>query len=168
MLQEWDKVHEPLDCFLFNSSENLFFYHEKLKLFSGKDFVGNYLEPELWKVIVKVVQSSGKRHALLLWKTDGEEIVVELVVLDWGSWEIIEDLSWKSVFGENGFVGIHGAGTGQTTQVLDAFFEAGNFGIKAKIKIAVVLVAFSAVETVGSVEFKNGEGMGKAVAIGDF
>jgi hypothetical protein len=65
-------------------------------------------------------------------------------------------------------VGIHGAGTGQTTQVLDAFFEAGNFGIKAKIKIAVVLVAFSAVETVGSVEFKNGEGMGKAVAIGDF
>lgn len=65
-------------------------------------------------------------------------------------------------------MGIHGTGTGQTTQVLDALFEAGNFDSKAKIKIAVVLVALSAVETGGSVEFKNREGMGKAVAIVDF
>jgi hypothetical protein len=64
-------------------------------------------------------------------------------------------------------MGIHGAGTGQATQVLNIFFEGREFGGKAKIKIAIVLVAFSAVETVGSVEFKDGERMGKSVAIGD-
>jgi hypothetical protein len=65
-------------------------------------------------------------------------------------------------------VGIHGTGTGQTAQVLDILFDAGNFSSKAKIKISIVLVALSAVKTGGSVEFKNREGMGKAVAIGDF
>ena len=64
-------------------------------------------------------------------------------------------------------MGIHGTGTGQTAQVLDILFDAGNFSSKAKIKISIVLVAFSAVKTGGSVEFKNGEGMGKAVAISD-
>jgi hypothetical protein len=48
-------------------------------------------------------------------------------------------------------MGIHWTGTGQATQILDILLKPWKFGSQADVKVAIVLVAFTAVKARSSV-----------------
>ncbi len=123
------------------------------------------MKTQLRKVIVKITQWRCQSQTFCLWKTYWKTFGIELAILNWWSWEVIEYLRGKFIFRRDWIMWIHGTGTCQTTKILNILLKAWKFGCETDVKVTIVLVAFIAVETCTSVELENRVGMSKTIAI---